>query len=137
VTSDSSKISWSRWRRVSSRTKWCNHTATVGEGLALLRGHAQDWQSRQPETRGIDAPRVPYGWVSFRHNGVRPINGYLARPLPGGIFPAALVIAGNKVPEKYIPNICAALALTGFVGLAPNIFKLLHGHTPFSGATLK
>src|SRR5262249_21757087 len=34
-------------------------------------------------------------------------------------------IAGNKISEEYIPNTCAALALAGFVGLAPNVFHPL------------
>jgi carboxymethylenebutenolidase len=41
-----------------------------------------------------------------------------------------LVIAGNKISEEYIPNTCAALALAGFVGLAPNIFHPLPDNTP-------
>jgi carboxymethylenebutenolidase len=36
-----------------------------------------------------------------------------------------LVIAGNRITEEYIPNTCAALAVAGFVGLAPNIFHTL------------
>jgi carboxymethylenebutenolidase len=36
-----------------------------------------------------------------------------------------LVIAGNRISEEYIPNTCAALALAGFVGLAPNVFHPL------------
>ena len=43
------------------------------------------------------------------------------------------VIAGNKITEEYIPNTCAALALAGFVGLAPNIFHSV----PESAATLE
>jgi carboxymethylenebutenolidase len=34
-------------------------------------------------------------------------------------------VAGNRITEEYIPNTCAALAVAGFVGLAPNIFHLL------------
>ncbi len=31
-----------------------------------------------------------------------------------------MVIAGNVITEEYIPNTCAALAVAGYVGLAPN-----------------
>jgi carboxymethylenebutenolidase len=54
--------------------------------------------------------------------GRKPLTDFLARPKADGTFPAVLVIAGNLISEEYIPNTCAALALAGFVGLAPNIF---------------
>ena len=46
-------------------------------------------------------------------------------PKAEGVYPAVLVIAGNRITEEYIPNTCAALAVAGFVGLAPNIFHTL------------
>jgi carboxymethylenebutenolidase len=55
-------------------------------------------------------------------SGEKEIDGYLARPKAAGKFPAVLVIAGNRISEEYIPNTCAALAVAGYVGLAPNIF---------------
>jgi carboxymethylenebutenolidase len=58
----------------------------------------------------------------FRHGGQETIDGFLARPRAAGKYPAVLVIAGNLITEEYIPNTCAALALAGFIGLAPNIF---------------
>ena len=39
------------------------------------------------------------------------------RPVPEG--------DGNRIREEYIPNTCAALALAGFVGLAPDIFHIV------------
>jgi len=63
--------------------------------------------------------------VTFKHGGKDTIDGYIARPKADGVYPAALVIAGNRITEEYIPNTCAALALSGFVGLAPNIFHAL------------
>jgi carboxymethylenebutenolidase len=66
-----------------------------------------------------------HGRVTFKHGGKDTIDGYLARPKADGVHPAVLVIAGNRITEEYIPNTCAALALAGFVGLAPNIFHLL------------
>jgi carboxymethylenebutenolidase len=66
-----------------------------------------------------------HGRVTFKHGGKETIDGYLARPKADGVYPAVLVIAGNRITEEYIPNTCGALALAGFVGLAPNIFHTL------------
>ena len=73
----------------------------------------------------LDDPKIQHGRVTFKHGGKETIDGYLARPKSEGTFPAVLVIAGNRITEEYIPNTCAALALAGFVGLAPNIFHPL------------
>lgn len=78
-----------------------------------------------PPTRVLDDPAIVHGRVDFLHNGVPAIDGCLARPKAAGRYPAVLVIAGNKISEEYIPNTCAALALAGFVGLAPNVFHPL------------
>ncbi len=99
-------------------------TATVA-GLSVFPGQVLNAQTKQPETRVLDDPRVQHGRVVFKHNGVQTIDGYLARPKAEGVYPAVLVIAGNRITEEYIPNTCAALALAGFVGLAPNIFHTL------------
>jgi carboxymethylenebutenolidase len=58
----------------------------------------------------------------FQHSRKDFIGGYVARPKADGRYPAVIVIAGNVITEEYIPNTCAALAVAGFVGLAPNIF---------------
>lgn len=81
--------------------------------------------AKQPETRVLDDPRVEHGPVRFRHGDRETIDGYLARPKAEGRYPAVVVIAGNVITEEYIPNTCAALAVAGFVGLAPNIFHTL------------
>ncbi len=94
-------------------------------GLAALQGQGVDAQTKQPETRVLDDPGYQSGKVTFKHNGVDTIDGYLARPKGSGVYPAVIVIAGNVITEEYIPNTCAALALGGFVGLAPNIFHTL------------
>jgi len=78
-----------------------------------------------PPTRVLDDPAIQHGKVRFLHNGAESIDGYLARPKAAGTYPAVLVVAGNKISEEYIPNTCAALAVAGFVGLAPNIFHPL------------
>ena len=99
-------------------------------GFSVLQGRKAYAQTKQPETRVLDDPKVQHGRVTFKHNGADTIDGYLARPKAEGIYPAVLVIAGNKISEEYIPNTCAALALAGFVGLAPNIFHPLPDDTP-------
>ncbi|MFN2595982.1 MAG: dienelactone hydrolase family protein, partial [Pyrinomonadaceae bacterium] len=99
-------------------------------GFAARQARADAPQAKQPETRVLDDARVRHGRVTFTHNGAPSIDGFLARPAAEGAYPAVLVVAGNKVSEEYIPNTCAALALAGFVGLAPNIFHPLPDDTP-------
>lgn len=91
-------------------------TASVA-GFATLGDYDP---GKQPPTRVLDDPRVEHGKVTL-HNGNRTIDGYLARPKASGVFPGVLVITGNSIAEEYIPNTCAALALAGFVGLAPDV----------------
>ncbi len=105
--------------------------------IGALPGLGEAWQDPQgtkPPTRVLDDPSVEKGSVTFKHNGMDTFSGYLARPRSDGVFPAVLVIAGNKISEEYIPNTCAALALAGFVGLAPNIFHPLPDDTPSNNA---
>ena len=99
-------------------------TATLAS-VPLWDGWPAGAQDKQPETRVLDDPRIQHGRVTFKHGGQETLDGYLARPKAEGVFPAVLVIAGNRISEEYIPNTCAALALAGFVGLAPNIFHVL------------
>ena len=107
--------------------------AAVG-GLPGLGEALQDPQVSKPPTRVLDNPGVVCGKVMFTHNGNDTIDGYMARPKRDGSFPAVLVIAGNKISEEYISNTCAALALAGFVGLAPNILHPLPDDTPSDNA---
>jgi carboxymethylenebutenolidase len=104
-------------------------TATIA-GLKVLPGQGASSQTKAPETRVLDDPKIQHGRVVFKHNGVDGIDGYLARPKSEGVYPGVMVIAGNKITEEYIPNTCAALAVAGFVGLAPNIFHPLPDDTP-------
>lgn len=75
----------------------------------------------KPPTRVLDAADIWHGKVAFR-SGSDEIDGYLARPRRSGRYRPVLVVAGNRISEEYIPNTCAALAVAGYVGLAPNIF---------------
>ena len=92
--------------------------ATVTLATRRLSASAQE---RQPPTRVLDNPGIRHGKVTFK-SGSKEIDGYLARPKAQGKYPAVLVVAGNRITEEYIPNTCAALAVAGYVGLAPNIF---------------
>lgn len=96
-------------------------------GLAALEGAAQQALPTREQivTRVLDDPKIQHGKVVFKHGGRETIDGYLARPKAEGVYPAVIVIAGNVITEEYIPNTCAALAVAGYVGLAPNIFHML------------
>lgn len=98
-------------------------SALVGLGVSGPEGAGQE--GRQPPTRVLDDPGIQHGKVTFKHGGKETFDGFLARPRAEGAFPGVIVIAGNRITEEYIPNTCAALALAGFVGLAPNIFHPL------------
>ena len=77
---------------------------------------------KNPPTRVLDDPNIRHGKVAFKR-GDKEIDGYLARPKSERKkHRAVLVIAGNRITEEYIPNTCAALAVAGYVGFAPNIF---------------
>jgi len=104
-------------------------TATVAT-LAVMAGRSGHAQTPSPPTRVLDDPKIQHGRIMFRHNGADSIGGFLARPKAEGVYPGVLVIAGNKITEEYIPNTCAALAVAGFVGLAPNIFHPLPDDAP-------
>ena len=122
--------------RTDRRSFIAGAAATVA-GFTLPRGWPVNAQAKHPETRVLDDPRVQHGKVVFKHNGADAIDGYLARPKSAGVYPAVLVIAGNKISEEYIPNTCAALALAGLVGLAPNIFHPLPDDTPSNNEAYK
>jgi carboxymethylenebutenolidase len=83
---------------------------------------AQANQYQNAITRVLDDPTITHGPVMFQHQKRDIIGGYLARPKAEGKYPTVIVIAGSVISEEYIPNTCAALAVAGFVGLAPNIF---------------
>src|SRR5678816_3454868 len=91
-------------------------------GLVVSTGFGQINQYRDVPTRVLDDPGVTHGPVMFQHAKRDLIGGYLARPKAVGKYLSVIVIAGSVISEEYIPNTCAALAVAGFVGLAPNIF---------------
>jgi carboxymethylenebutenolidase len=98
--------------------------------MVALAASGISGQSKYPHnfdvvTRVLDDPTITHGRVVFQHGGKDSIDGFLARPKAEGRYPVVIVIAGNVITEEYIPNTCAALAVAGFVGLAPNIFHLV------------
>jgi carboxymethylenebutenolidase len=99
--------------------------AAAFAGLGALGAEPAAREKEQPPTRVLDDPGIQHGNVTFKHGGKETFDGFLARPKADGTFPAVLVISGNVISEEYIPNTCAALALAGFVGLAPNLFHPL------------
>jgi len=77
-------------------------------------------------TRVLDDPSITHGPIVFQHaKKDTNVDGFLARPKAEGRYPIVIVIAGNVITEEYIPNTCAALAVAGYVGLAPNIFHVV------------
>jgi carboxymethylenebutenolidase len=96
--------------------------AAAFAGLGALGAEPAAREKEQPPTRVLDDPGIQHGKVTFKHGGKETFDGFLARPKADGTFPAVLVISGNVISEEYVPNTCAALALAGFVGLAPNLF---------------
>ena len=100
-------------------------TALAAVALAAAGRVAGQPAPAAPEKRVLDDPKVQRETVTFQYSGKDTFDGFLARPVAEGSYPGVLVVAGNRITEEYIPNTCAALALAGYVGLAPNIFHTL------------
>jgi len=110
----------------TDRREFLTGAAGALVALAALKTGAQTLPTKdQIVTRVLDDPKIQHGKVAFKHGGNETIDGYLARPKAEGVYPGVIVIAGNVITEEYIPNTCAALAVAGYVGLAPNIFHTL------------
>jgi carboxymethylenebutenolidase len=99
--------------------------ALVGLAVSNVAGQQTYPHNHPVITRVLDDPGITHGPVTFKHGGKDSINGFLAKPKAEGRYAAVVVIPGNVITEEYIPNTCAALAVAGFVGLAPNIFHTL------------
>jgi carboxymethylenebutenolidase len=98
--------------------------SAVLAGLGTTTVAGAGGEKEPPPTRVLDDTSVRHGRVTFK-SGKKEIDGYLARPKAKGKYPAVLVVAGNSIAEEYIANTCAALAVAGYVGLAPNIFHVV------------
>ncbi|MBK9152904.1 MAG: dienelactone hydrolase family protein [Chloracidobacterium sp.] len=111
------------------RRAFLTNSAAAVIGLTTLNSIGQQTQpwphNEKVTTRVLDDPTITHGTVMFQHNKTDTIDGFLARPKAEGKYPVVIVIAGNVITEEYIPNTCAALAVAGYVGLAPNIFHTL------------
>jgi carboxymethylenebutenolidase len=96
--------------------------STVAAISAFGMGGLAQELSKNPPTRVLDNPNISHGKITFK-SGNKEIDGYLARPKSEKKkYPAVIVVAGNRITEEYIPNTCAALAVAGYVALAPNIW---------------
>jgi len=95
-------------------------------GAAVMNAAGQIYpHNYKVVTRVLDESRITHRKVVFQHGGKETIDGFLAHPKAEGKYPPVIVIGGNVITEEYIPNTCAALAMAGYVGLAPNIFHSL------------
>lgn len=103
------------------RRAFLSGTVAAFVTAAAALGVTGSAQEQKPPTRVLDAHDIWHGKVTFK-SGNKEIDGYLARPQGKGKYRPVLVVAGNRITEEYIPNTCAALAVAGYVGLAPNIF---------------
>jgi carboxymethylenebutenolidase len=99
--------------------------AVVGTLAGSVGGQTPYPHNHPVVTRVLGSDAIVSGPVTFKHGGKDYIDGYMARPKAEGKYPAVVVLPGNVITEEYIPNTCAALAVAGFVGLAPNIFHTL------------
>ena len=110
----------------TDRRTFITGAASALIGAAVTNTAGQTYPHNYPVvTRVLDESRITHGRVTFQHGGKETIDGFLAQPKAEGRYPAVVVIAGNVISEEYIPNTCAALAIAGYVGLAPNIFHTL------------
>jgi carboxymethylenebutenolidase len=82
------------------------------------------------EARALDDPAITHGKVEFR-SGDHVVDGYLARPVKKGRYPAVLVLPGNWITEPYIPETAAMLARGGLVGMVVNTFYLFPKRATF------
>jgi carboxymethylenebutenolidase len=99
----------------------CGAAAAAVAGVSMLTSTAIGQQP--PEARAINDSSITHGKVEFK-SGDHTVDGYLARPLKKGRFPAVIVLPGNWITEPYIPETAAMLAQDGFVGMVVNTFYL-------------
>jgi carboxymethylenebutenolidase len=82
------------------------------------------------EARALSDPNIMHGRVEFK-SGDHMVDGYLARPVKKGRYPAVMVLPGNWITEPYIPETTAMLAQGGFVGMVINTFYLFPKRATF------
>ncbi len=107
---------------VTRRDFLCGAAATAVACVSML-GPTARGQQPSNEARALDDPRITHGRVEFK-SGDHVVDGYLARPLKKGRYPAVVVLPGNWITEPYIPETVAMLAQGGFVGMVVNTFYL-------------
>lgn len=113
---------------LTRRSFLCGAAAAVA-GLSVIGSNVSGQQSSN-EARAIDDPSITHGRVEFK-SGDYMVDGYLARPVKQGRYPAVLVLPGNWITEPYIPETVAMLAQGGFVGMVVNTFYLFPKRATF------
>ena len=105
----------------------CGAAAAVA-GVSVFNSNAL---SQQPnEQRALEDPAITHGKVEFT-SGDHMVDGYLARPVKKGRYPAVIILPGNWITEPYIPETAAMLAQGGFVGMVVNTFYLFPKRATF------
>ncbi|MBA2733497.1 MAG: dienelactone hydrolase family protein [Acidobacteria bacterium] len=104
--------------------------AAAAASVSVLGSIALGQQQPQQEARAIDDPNITHGKVEFK-SGDHIVDGYLARPVKKGRYPAVVVLPGNWITEPYIPETVAMLAQGGFVGMVVNTFYLFPKRATF------
>ena len=94
----------------------------LGATAALATLPRFDQKQPKPFHNAINSHGILKGAVKYP-SGDDTMDAFLSRPKRGA-HPAVIVVAGNVITEEYIPNTTALLAQSGFVGIAPNIFRL-------------
>jgi carboxymethylenebutenolidase len=93
-------------------------------------GSTAPGRQQSSEARALDDPSITHGKVEFK-SGDHMVDGYLARPVKKGRYPAVIVLPGNWITEPYIPETTAMLAQGGLVGMVVNTFYLFPKRATF------
>lgn len=97
-------------------------------GASVLPSNTLGPQSS--ETRALNDPAITHGKVEFK-SGDHLVDGYLARPVKKGRYPAVIILPGNWITEPYLPETAAMLAQSGLVGMVVNTFYLFPKRATF------
>ena len=106
----------------------CGAAAAAVAGVSVLGSTAFGQQPN--EQRAINDSSITHGKVEFK-SGNHMVDGYLARPVRKGRYPAVIILPGNWITEPYIPETAAMLAQNGLVGMVVNTFYLFPKRATF------
>jgi carboxymethylenebutenolidase len=108
----------------------CGATAAAVASLSVIGSTVPGQQQQPNEARALLDPNITHGRIEFK-SGDHMVDGYLARPVKRGRYPAVVVLPGNWITEPYIPETVAMLAQGGFVGMVVNTFYLFPKRATF------